>query len=67
MSQSETQRMPNPEYGQYDGDDDRRRYHRRQDTERRQLIRFDLSHANRRSGRDRRMQPNTSLRKTMRH
>lgn len=36
------------------GDDDRRRYQRRQIKDRRELIRFDLNHAKRRSGNDRR-------------
>lgn len=54
MSQPEAQRPQQTQQVQYDGDDDRRRYHRRQIRERRQLIRFDLRHANRRSGRDRR-------------
>lgn len=54
MSQPEAQRPQQTQQVQYDGDDDRRRHHRRQVKERRQLIRFDLSHANSRSGRDRR-------------
>lgn len=57
MSQFEQQRVQDPEYGQFDGDNDRRRYHRRQAVERRELIRFDLSHIKRRSGRDRRLLP----------
>lgn len=54
MNQPEKQRLQETQQVQYDGDDDRRRYHRRQGRERRQLIRFDLRHANRRSGCDRR-------------
>ncbi|HAO24156.1 MULTISPECIES: hypothetical protein [unclassified Methylophaga] len=57
MSQSEQQCVQDPGFGQYDGDDDRRRYQRRQGIERRQLIRFDLTHIKRRSGRDRRLLP----------
>lgn len=57
MSKTEQQRVQDPEYGQIDGDDDRRRYHRRQGLDRRELIRFDLSHVKRRSGRDRRLVP----------
>lgn len=57
MSKTEQQRVQDPEYGQFDGDDDRRRYKRRQGLERRELIRFDLSHVKRRSGKDRRSPP----------
>lgn len=57
MSQSEQQYVLDPEYGQFYGDDDRRRYQRRQSLTRREQIRFDLSHSLRRSGRDRRLLP----------
>jgi len=57
MSQSEQQRVQAPEYELCDGDDDRRRYQRRQSLERRESIRFDLSHVKRRSGHDRRLWP----------
>tara|TARA_R110000823_G_scaffold298688_1_gene419110 strand:- start:165 stop:380 length:216 start_codon:yes stop_codon:yes gene_type:complete len=57
MIKTEQQRVQDPEYGQIDGDDDRRRYQRRQGLDRRELIRFDLSHVKRRSGRDRRLVP----------
>jgi len=57
MSFSEPQRVQQPEHGCVDGDDDRRRYQRRQNKERRELIRFDLNHVKRRSGQDRRVIP----------
>lgn len=59
-SQSESHRVQDPDYGFYNGDNDRRRYQRRQLKERRELIRFDLNHSKRRSGHDRRMMPDRS-------
>jgi hypothetical protein len=59
-SQSESRRVQDPDYGFYNGDDDRRRYQRRQLTERRELIRFDLNHIKRRSGQERRVMPSTT-------
>lgn len=58
-SQSESQHVLDPDYGFYNGDDDRRRYQRRQIKERRELIRFDLNHIKRRSGQDRRRMPSS--------
>ncbi|WP_176718910.1 hypothetical protein [Methylophaga muralis] len=55
MSQPEQQYGLDPEYGHLWGDDDRRRYQRRQGLTRREQIRFDLRHVLRRSGHDRRL------------
>lgn len=55
MSQPARQFGLDPEYGQFYGDDDRRRYQRRQSLTRREQIRFDLIHVLRRSGHDRRL------------
>lgn len=55
MSFSKPQRIPQPEHDGVDSDDDRRRYQRRQNKERRELIRFNLNHVKRRSGQDRRV------------
>ncbi|MCB2426837.1 hypothetical protein [Methylophaga pinxianii] len=55
MSQTDPQYIQDPQSCSFHGDDDRRRYQRRQNMERRQLIRFDLSHVKRRSGQDRRV------------
>jgi len=64
MSRTEQQYVLDPEYGQFYGDDDRRRYQRRQVQTRREQIRFDLSRVLRRSGRDRRSLPvNQQIRK----
>ncbi len=57
MSQSEQKYSRESNDDQFDADNDRRRYKRWHGSDRRELIRFNLSHTKRRSGTDRRLLP----------